>query len=207
MPAAHVKPPLCAGNTTVVLTGLIMGARVQHLRRRGRSSAMAESPVDGTYDFLVPPLVGGTTITAIQELCGEMERAGRRRARRPAPSSLPTPKVHEPLFECGAAVRVSNLHVGGARLCVSRACSAPRSASGRPTPPRSTCPVAPLLITRRQDLRGAAGLRPRQLAIRRRDRRRDRAPAAAERPRAALLLQRRVHGRRRRARARGSTST
>ena len=54
-----VMPPLCAGNTTVVLTGLDHG-RAGDILADGGELGMAESPVDGTYDFLVPPLVGGT---------------------------------------------------------------------------------------------------------------------------------------------------
>lgn len=111
VPAVHVKPPLCDGSTTVVLTGLIMGARVT-IFADGGELGMAESPVDGTYDFPVPPLVGGTFITAIQELCSEKSLPGDGVLVDPAPLSLPTPKVHDPLYECGAAVRVSNLQVG-----------------------------------------------------------------------------------------------
>ena len=111
VPVANVVPPLCSGNTTVVLSGLVMGARVE-IRADGVQLGLAESPVDGTYDFLVPALVGGTTITAIQELCGEWSAPGAGVLVDPAPASLPTPKVHDPLYECGASVRVSNLHVG-----------------------------------------------------------------------------------------------
>jgi hypothetical protein len=124
VPAAHVKPPLCAGGTTVVLTGLIMGARVTIFADSGELG-VAESPVDGTYDFLAPPLVGGTFITAIQELCGEKSLPGNGVLVDPAPKSLPTPKIQEPLFECGAAVRVSNLQVGCRVYVISSLLGAP----------------------------------------------------------------------------------
>ena len=55
VPVANVVPPLCSGNTTVVLSGLVMGARVE-IRADGVPIGLAESPVDGTYDFLVPAL-------------------------------------------------------------------------------------------------------------------------------------------------------
>jgi hypothetical protein len=144
VPVANVVPPLCAGNTAVVLNGLVMAARVKILAD-GVELGMAESPVDGTYDFPVPPLVGGTTVTAIQELCGEWSVPGTGVLVDPAPASLPKPKVHEPLFECGAAVRVSNLHVG-ARVYVYS------SMLGAPIGERTVdadevdVPVAPLLI-------------------------------------------------------------
>ena len=124
VPVADVVPPLCAGNTTVVLSGLVMGARVKILSN-GVELGEAESPVDGSYDFLVPALVGGTTITAVQELCGEWSTPGVGVLVDKAPASLPTPKLHEPLFECGVAVRVSNLHVGARVYVYSTILAAP----------------------------------------------------------------------------------
>jgi len=124
VPVSNVLPPLCAGNTTVVLSGLIMGARVTILAD-GAELGLAESPVDGGCDFLVPALVGGTSITAIQELCGEWSVPGTGVLVNKAPASLPTPKLHEPLFECGAAVRVSNLHVGARVYVYSSMLGAP----------------------------------------------------------------------------------
>lgn len=144
VPAANVVPPLCAGNTTVVLNGLVMGARVKILADSVELGE-AESPVDGTYDFLVPALVGGTTITAVQELCGEWSAPGDGVLVDKAPASLPTPKVHEPLFDCGAAVRVSDLHVGARVYVYSTMLGAPigeRTASQDEV----DVAVAPLLI-------------------------------------------------------------
>lgn len=144
VPVANVVPPLCAGNTTVVLSGLVMGARVKILAD-GAEIGMAESPVDGSYDFLVSALIGGTTITAIQELCGEWSTPGAGVLVDPAPASLPKPKVHAPLFECGAAVRVSNLHVGARVYVYSTMLGAPigeRTANAAEV----DVPVAPLLI-------------------------------------------------------------
>jgi hypothetical protein len=144
VPVANVVPPLCEGNTTVVLNGLIMGARVQILAD-GVVLGQAEAPVDGTYDFLVPPLVGGTMITAQQELCGEWSLPGAGVLVDKAPSKLPTPKVHEPLYECGAAVRVSNVHIGARVYVYSSMLGAP---IGELTANAAQVdvPVAPLLI-------------------------------------------------------------
>lgn len=144
VPVANVVPPLCEGNTTVVLSGLVMAARVKILAD-GVELGMAESPVDGTYDFLVPALVGGTTVTAVQELCGEWSSPGAGVLVDKAPASLPKPKVHEPLFECGAAVRVLNLHVGSRVYVYSSMLGAPigeRTADADEV----DVPVAPLLI-------------------------------------------------------------
>ena len=144
VPVANVVPPLCDGNTTVVLSGLVMGARVKILAD-GAELGLAESPVDGTYDFLVPALVGGTTITALQELCSEWSAPGAGVLVDKAPASLPTPKVHEPLFECGAAVRVSNVHIGARVYVYSSMLGAPigeRTANAAEV----DVAVAPLLI-------------------------------------------------------------
>jgi hypothetical protein len=111
VPPTGVKEPLCAGGTTVTLTGLILGARVR-IQQDSADLGEGESPVNGDYDFLVPPLTGGTMISAVQELCGEWSAPGATVIVDPAPGSLPTPKVHDPLFECAAVVRVSNLHPG-----------------------------------------------------------------------------------------------
>ena len=144
VPVANVLPPLCAGNTTVVLSGLVMGARVKILAD-GAELGMAESPVDGSYDFLVSALIGGTTITAIQELCGEWSTPGAGVLVDPVPASLPKPKVHAPLFECGAAVRVSNLHVGARVYVYSTMLGAPIGERTANTA-EVDVPVAPLLI-------------------------------------------------------------
>lgn len=144
VPSLHVQPPLCADNTTVIVSGLVMGARVQILED-GVSMGEAESPVDGTFDFLVPPVTAGRTITAMQELCGEWSSSGGGVLVDAAPSSLPTPKTQDPLFACGAAVRVSNLHVGGRVYVYSTLLDAPigeRTA----TTSEVDVPVAPLLI-------------------------------------------------------------
>ncbi|MBM3734254.1 MAG: DUF1929 domain-containing protein [Acidobacteria bacterium] len=111
VPPANVKPPLCKGSTTVTVTGLIQGARVR-IRENGVDIGEAESPVDGEYGFLVPPLGAGSVISAIQELCGEWSGPGTAVTVDPAPVSLPKPKVADPLFECSAVVRVLNLMPG-----------------------------------------------------------------------------------------------
>jgi hypothetical protein len=111
VPAVGVKDPLCAGGTTVSLTGLGLGNRVR-IQQDGVDIGEAEAPVNGDFDFLVPPLIGGTMITALQEMCGEWSAPGAAALVNPAPGSLPTPKVQDPLFECAAVVHVSNLHPG-----------------------------------------------------------------------------------------------
>jgi hypothetical protein len=111
VPPASVKGPLCEGSTTVTVTGVILGSRVR-IQENGVDLGEAEAPVAGEFDFLVPPLSAGSTITATQELCGEWSAPGTAVVVDPGPRSLPTPTVQPPLFACATAVRVTNLHPG-----------------------------------------------------------------------------------------------
>ncbi len=100
---------------------------------------------------------------------------------------LPTPKVHEPLFECGAAVRVSNLHVDARVYVFSRMLGAPigeRTADAAEV----DVPVAPLLIRDDKifaEQRGCGLVSSQSDAVIVGV---DRAGAAAAHPRAALFL-------------------
>ncbi len=144
VPPAGVKPPLCAGSTTVTVTGLSLGNRVR-IQQDGVDIGEAEAPVNGDFDFLVPPLTGGTMISAIQEMCGEWSGPGAAVLVDAAPSSLPTPKVQDPLFECAAVVRVTNLHPGARVYVFSTFLGAPIGEKQVYTT-EADVPVAPLLI-------------------------------------------------------------
>ena len=144
VPPAVVKPPLCAGSTTVTVTGLGLGNRVR-IQQDGVDIGEAEAPVNGDFDFLVPPLVGGTMITATQEMCGEWSAPAAGVLVDPAPASLPTPKVQDPLFECAAVVRVRNLHPGSRVYVFSTFLGAPIGEK-QVYATEADVPVAPLLI-------------------------------------------------------------
>lgn len=124
VPPTDVREPLCAGDLGVTLGGLLMGARVRILQD-GIELGEAESPVNGDFTFPVPPLSGGTTISAIQELCGEWSAPGAAVMVDPAPGALPTPQVHDPLYECAAVVHVKNLHPGARVYVYSTMLGAP----------------------------------------------------------------------------------
>jgi hypothetical protein len=124
VPPASVKEPLCEGSTTVSVTGLILGARIQ-IQQDGMDLGESEAPAAGDFDFLVPPLPGGVTVSALQELCGEWSGPGTSVLVDPAPGSLPKPAVHDPLFECAAVVHVRNLHPGGRVYVISTMLGAP----------------------------------------------------------------------------------
>jgi len=110
VPPPTVVPPLCAGTTTVRLTGLLPGSPVE-IFQDATSLGTGSAPAS-TFDFGVPPLAGNSEITATQELCGNVSLHSNQVKVDPAPRTLPTPVVAGPLFQCGAAVHVSNLHPG-----------------------------------------------------------------------------------------------
>jgi hypothetical protein len=106
----HVDHPLCAGSVTVRLTHLTPGQTVevfQDATSLGIGSAPASS-----FAFPVPPLTGGTEITARQELCGHWSSSSNKVKVNPTPSHLPPIAVTGPLYQCGAAVQVTGLHLG-----------------------------------------------------------------------------------------------
>ncbi|MGD0295671.1 MAG: PQQ-binding-like beta-propeller repeat protein [Bryobacteraceae bacterium] len=110
VPPPEVVPPLCAGSVTVRLTNLLPGSPVEILHN-GSSYGMGSAPAS-TFDFPVPPLTGGDVITARQQLCTDWSAASNKVKVGPQPSTLPQPVVDGPLYQCGAAVHVSNLHPG-----------------------------------------------------------------------------------------------
>jgi len=97
--------------TSVTLTDLKPGAQVEILQS-GVSLGIGQAPEQTTFDFPTPALVGGTMITARQTLRAQQSVESNAVPVDPAPNTLPQPVVPRPLHECGAAVRVTNVHVG-----------------------------------------------------------------------------------------------
>ena len=128
MPAPIIAGTLCAGGTAVRIANLRPGARVTILQTLGSAvtalgtgeapdTTCPGAPPPGSpplppacFDFAVPPLVGGAQITAIQEQCGVVSGPSNAVTVRQDTAALPTPVVPGPLFECGATVRVTNIH-------------------------------------------------------------------------------------------------
>jgi hypothetical protein len=148
VPPPTVVPPLCAGSVTVRLTGLLPGSIVE-IFQNGLSLGRA-SPPASTFDFEVPALTAGDVITATQELCA-LSVLSNGVTVGPQPASLPTPVVQGPLYACGAAVRVSNLHPGATVHVWSTNLGAPigrQTVYGAPYGPavvQADVPVTPLL--------------------------------------------------------------
>jgi len=110
VPIPVVVPPLCADGVSVRLEGLLPGSPVEIFM--GSTSLGTGSAPDSAFDFPVPPLSANAVITARQELCSNWSAPSAGVTVNPRPASLPTPVVASPLFDCGAAVHVSNLHPG-----------------------------------------------------------------------------------------------
>jgi hypothetical protein len=107
----------------VRLTNLLPGSPVE-IFQNATSLGLGSAP-DSTFDFPVPPLAAGAIITARQELCTNWSPTSAGVKVDPHPASLPTPVVGSPLFECGAAVHVSNLHPGATVYVFSTLLGAP----------------------------------------------------------------------------------
>jgi hypothetical protein len=108
--APTVKSPLCAGSLTVTLSGLFIGSPVK-IYQNGVEIGEGEAPAE-SYPFEVPPLQGGTAITATQELCNIWSPPSHAVTVNPRPASLPTPVIPGPLYACATVVHVTDLHPG-----------------------------------------------------------------------------------------------
>jgi hypothetical protein len=144
VPVPVVVPPLCAGSVSVRLDGLMPGSPVEIFA--GAASLGTGSAPGSTFDFPVPPLPANTTITARQELCANWSAPSAGVTVNPKPAGLPTPVVMAPLYDCGAAVHVTNLHPGASVYVYSTQLAAPIGyATVYST--QADVPVAPQLIT------------------------------------------------------------
>jgi outer membrane protein assembly factor BamB len=139
-----VIPPLCAGQTTVTLTGFTPGALI-NIFQSGVDLGTAQAPDQVPFDFPVPALVGGTVITARQTLCKNQSVDSNAVPVDPAPAGMPTPKLPGPLFECASLVRVENIHIGAKVRVFSTLLGAEIGEKQAFTDPVDV-PVAPLLI-------------------------------------------------------------
>jgi hypothetical protein len=148
VPPPEVEGPLCVGATSVRLNNLLYGSRVRILYD-GAEIGMAEVPEDGSYDFPVPPLPApsphGGLVAAQQELCGIWSDPSNAVEVGPVPATLPTPEIPGPLFECGAAVYVKNLHPGARVYVISSMLGAPVGEM-QVYATEAVVPVAPLLV-------------------------------------------------------------
>jgi outer membrane protein assembly factor BamB len=144
IPPPVVKEPLCAGQTSVSVTNYQPGALVE-IFQSGVSLGVGQAPEGPSFDFGVPALVGGAVVTARQTLCGKTSADSNAVPIDPAPNSMPTPHVPGPLFECGAVVRVQNLH-NGARVYVFSTLLGAEIGDAQAFANTVDVPVAPLLI-------------------------------------------------------------
>lgn len=144
VPIPTVVPPLCAGSVFVRVTNLLPGSPVQ-IFQNGVSLGEGAAPA-ATFDFEVPPLAGNALITARQELCTNWSAPSPAVKVNPKPGALPTPVVANPLFECGAAVHVSDLHPGATVYVMSTLLGNAPIGTADVFTTQADVPVAPLLI-------------------------------------------------------------
>jgi hypothetical protein len=104
------------------------------------------SAPNSSFDFPVPPLAANAIITARQELCSNWSAPSNGVKVDPQPASLPTPIVAGPLYDCGAAVHVSDLHPGATVYVYSMLLGAPIGSSAVYTTQADVL-VSPQLIT------------------------------------------------------------
>lgn len=144
VPPPVVMEPLCAGQQTVSVTDYQPGALIE-IFQNGVSLGTGQAPEDASFPFGVPPLVGGDVVTARQTLCGKTSVDSNAVPVDPAPKNMPTPHIPGPLIECGAVVRVQNLHIG-ARVYVFSTLLAGEIGDRQATATTVDVPVGPLLI-------------------------------------------------------------
>jgi len=143
VPVPTVVPPLCAGGLFVRVSGLLPGSPVE-IFQNGVSLGLGSAPA-ATFDFPVPPLVANAMVTARQELCTNWSAASAGVKVNPHPAALPTPVVASPIYECGAAVHVSEIHPGVTVYVFSTLLGAPIGTADVFTT-QADVTVAPLLI-------------------------------------------------------------
>lgn len=107
-----VRGPLCKGTPFVTVGNLVPGSIVvifQDGLEIGGGAAW-----DSECDFNIEPLVYRyhSTVTATQTRCGLTSAPSIAVEVRKLSAKLPPPVVVGPLFQCGAAVRVENVHPG-----------------------------------------------------------------------------------------------
>jgi outer membrane protein assembly factor BamB len=139
-----VLAPLCAAQTSVTVSNYKPGALIE-IFQNGVSLGRGQPPEQALFDFPVPPLTGGDVVTATQTSCGIASVPSNGVMVDPAPAAMPTPQVPGPIFECGAVVRVRNLHVG-ARVTVFSTLLGAEIGDQQAFDTTVDVPVAPLLI-------------------------------------------------------------
>lgn len=110
LPAPVVIPPLCIGSRSVRIANLVPGALVHIDVNGAQFTGMAPSE-SAIYDFKIEPLPNGT-VKATQELCSIMSQASVAVPVDPHQENIPGAKLIEPLYSCGRAVFIENVHPG-----------------------------------------------------------------------------------------------
>jgi hypothetical protein len=121
-PEPAVRGHLCAGSTSIVVTGLVTGQRLTVLQN-GQSIGYCEAP-SATFAVPTPPLVAGSTITLQYGLCDAVSTTARSCTVDAAPASLAAPLL-APCVACAESVHVSKVHPGASVQVISEQLGAP----------------------------------------------------------------------------------
>jgi hypothetical protein len=144
-PEPVIAAPLCAGATSVHVSGLTVGTRIE-LRQGGQAIGYAEAPA-ATFDIPVTGLTAGKDVSLAYQSCDLFTETRRKVRVDPSPARIAAPAVRGPLVECGAVVRVTGLQQGTRAQVWSAALGAPIG-EAYATATQVDVPVAPVLIAK-----------------------------------------------------------
>lgn len=143
VPVARVESPLCAGSTTLHLTGLLPGAQFEISTTSGALLGRGESHAS-SQSVRVPPLPSDTEVVVVQELCGEQSEP----APVPVLGSVDHDRdleIRQPLLECTTTVVVDGGREGGTAVVIDVDSGAELSSSTRLASGHTVVHVSPAL--------------------------------------------------------------
>jgi hypothetical protein len=141
-PEPAIRGHLCAGSTTVIVTGLVRGQRLAVLQD-GQSLGYCSAP-SATFAVPVPPLQVGSRITLEYGLCDETHTTTQAWTVEAAPATLDAP-VMAPAVACAEVIQVSKVHPGASVQIFSEQLGAPIG-QGYAEGTTVAITVAPLLV-------------------------------------------------------------
>lgn len=132
VPEPDVREPLCAGGTTVTVTGMHTGKRVEIVvvpsgggPPPGTGTTYEGAAPDSTFDFPIPALPANADVYVRQRLCNQWSDFAGPFEVGSAPGELEPPRIDPAPFECGTVVHVENCHPGSRVYVYSQLLGAP----------------------------------------------------------------------------------
>lgn len=132
VPEPDVMEPLCAGGTTVTVTGMHAGKRVEIVvvppgggTPPGAGTTYVGVAPDSTFDFPIPALPANADVYVRQRLCNQWSGFAGPFEVDDAPEHLEPPRIHPEPYECGTVVHVEDCHPGTRVYVYSQRLGAP----------------------------------------------------------------------------------